>query len=181
MLRSRQRGFNLIELMIVIAIISFLVVISLPSVAEMLQNSRTRSVAESLQNGIRFAQTEAARLSRLTTIEMTAAGAWTVTYVTLGTNDTLVNPLQSSPGGISEFVSITPTDTGKYALQFNDLGRVKEGASAAGSFSAITAAEAVFVVTNSKAPRRLSVRVSPSGKVRMCDPDKAFSSDPTGC
>jgi hypothetical protein len=42
-------------------------------------------------------------------------------------------------------------------------------------------ADAVFAVTNSKGTRTLNVKVSPSGKVRMCDPAKSLATDPGGC
>lgn len=174
----------MIELMIVVAIVAILVVIGLPSVSDWLQNSRMRTVADSLQNGIRFAQGEAARVSRLTTLTTTSS-SWRVDVVQLtGSSapiDTRINPLQTSPAGNLDLVTITPDATGHTVLQFNDLGRVSAAATSAGPFSALTA-DASFTVASTKGSRKLKVRVSPSGKVRMCDPDKPFSDTyPDGC
>ena len=68
-MKQRVAGFSLIEKMIVIMIIAILTVLALPNFSEWVANSRTRSVAESLQNGIRYAQAQAARLSSLTTLQ----------------------------------------------------------------------------------------------------------------
>jgi type IV fimbrial biogenesis protein FimT len=181
LVKMRSAGFSLIEMMVVVVIIAIVTMAGLPSVAEWLQNSRTRSVAESLQNGIRYAEGEAARLNRLTTITTTSSG-WTVTYTKIASgNDTLATTLQSSPRDNLSYVTITPDASAHTALQFNDLGRVFAASSATGTFTALTA-DATFTVANSKGPRKLSVKVSPSGKVRMCDPDKTFSdTNPGGC
>ena len=181
---SRQRGFNLIELMVVVLIVSILVVIGLPDISEWLQNSRTRSVAESVQNGIRFAEAEAARLSRQTKFISTSSG-WSVKYVAIASgNDTLTNPLQTSPTGNLDLVTIKPDDPSHTVLQFNDLGRVSASSSENGAFSPLTsdASFAIAPATNSRGTRKLTVKVSPAGKVRMCDPDKTFSdTNPDGC
>jgi len=181
LMKPRTSGFSLIELMIVVTLIAILVIASMPAVSDMLQNSRTRSVADSLQNGIRFAQTESARMSRLTTLATTATN-WTVSYTKIaGGSDSLPTLLQSSPSGNVGSVVITPDDATHTALQFNDLGRVKVASTSAGPFTTLNA-DMYFTVNNSKGPRSLRVYVSPSGKVRMCDPDKSLAAGyPDGC
>ena len=179
--KLRMRGFSLIEMMIVVVIVAILTLVAMPSFAEWLQNSRTRSVADSLQNGIRYAQTEAARLSRLTTVA-TVGATWTVTYTQLPTVDSGSATLQTSPKGDEvAFVTITPDIPAHAALQFNNLGRVFYASSAAGPFTALTG-QASFLVQNPNGPRKLSVVVNAAGKVRMCDPNKTFSdTNPDGC
>jgi type IV fimbrial biogenesis protein FimT len=180
-MKPRAAGFSLIELMIVVTLVMIMVAASMPAVSDMLQNSRTRSVADSLQNGIRYAQTESARMGRLTTL-VTTSTSWTVNYTKIsGGNDTLPTLLQSSPAGNVGSVVITPDSNTHTVLQFNDLGRVKAASTSAGAFTALTA-DMYFTVSNSKGPRSLRVYVSPSGKVRMCDPDKSLSAGyPDGC
>lgn len=182
------RGFNLVELMIVAAIIAILTVVALPNFSSMLQNSNTRSAAESIENGIRFAQGEAVRLNRITTFTPTSAGGWTVTYTQMGTADPTApgsNVLQTQPNVYSSSVlvsTITP-------ISFNGLGR----AGTAGSFTAasgttgFTPAAAdpavTYPIINSRSPRKLNVTVSAGGKIRMCDPDRAYdvNTNPDGC
>ncbi len=176
---SCARGFSLIELMIVLAIIMILTLLAIPNFTTWLQNSRTRSVAESLQNGLRFAQGEAARLSRLTTFATSGTG-WTVTYTQLA-SDTLAATLQTAADGNLENVTITASPTTSAAIQFNSLGRASGASTSAGAFSALTA-DATYLIRNSLGTRQLKVIVSPGGKVRMCDPDKTFGpTTPDGC
>ena len=182
------RGFNLIELMIVVAIVAILTVVALPSLSASLQNSNTRSAAESIENGIRFAQGEAVRLNRIATFTPAATGGWTVTYTQISPPDPTTpgsNVLQTQASVYSSSLSVSPTT----AISFNGLGR----AGAAGSFTTTsgstgftpaTADPAVtYQITNSRAPRKLNVTVSPGGKIRMCDPDKSFdpTTTPDGC
>jgi type IV fimbrial biogenesis protein FimT len=178
---NHARGFSLIELMVVIAIIVILTVLALPNFAAWLQNSRTRSVAESLQNGLRFAQGEAARLNRLTTV-VTSATGWTVSYVPVGT-DSIANPLQTSPVGNLDGVTIAPAAAANIVIEFNPLGRVLTSATVTqGSFTVLSG-NATFNITNPNGQRKLNVVVSGAGKVLMCDPDLgAYSNtNPDGC
>ncbi len=181
---KRSQGFSLIELMIVVAVIAVLTVLAIPSFGEWLQNSRTRSVAESMQNGIRFAAGEAARMNRITTFTPSATGGWTVTYVKTD-SDSGSNTLQTATDPNIANVTVAPTT----AISFNSLGRAGTGgsySSATGS-TAFTLAAAdpavIYLVTNSRGTRKLRIYVSPGGKVRQCDPDRAFNvaSAPDGC
>ena len=120
-------GFSLVELMIVVLVIAILSVLALPGFAKWLQNSRTRSVSESTQNGLRFAQGEAARRSRLTTFTPSGTG-WTVTY-TQNSGDSGSTTLQSAAESNLGSVSISPTT----AVSFNSFGRV--GTISGGAFT----------------------------------------------
>jgi len=57
----RSRGFSLIELATVIAIIGTLMALGIPSFQTWLRNVKIRNAAESLQNGLQFARMEALR------------------------------------------------------------------------------------------------------------------------
>jgi len=176
---SRSRGFSLIELMVVIAIAAILTMVALPGVGDWLQNSKMRSAADSMANGLRFAQAEAVRLSRQTTFLATSTG-WTVSYVqVVAAADTAIPlTLQSSPS--VQNVTITKGSGTPAVLAFNSLGRALD-ASGAAPFPAIPG-DVSYDITATGAPRRMRLIVSPAGKVRMCDPDKSFSTtNPDGC
>lgn len=177
----RARGFTLVELMVVVAVIAILVVVAAPSVSDWLQNAKTRSVAESVQNGLRYAQAEAASLSRQTTF-VTTATAWTVDYINVAPSDTTTapHPLQVSPAGGLQGAVITPSGTTTAVIAFTSLGRVLGGATVAALTPLIQ--DATFDVTNPTGSRRLRVVLSQGGKTRMCDPDKILSATtPDGC
>ncbi|MDM4770839.1 GspH/FimT family pseudopilin [Solimonas sp. SE-A11] len=58
-LRSRDRGFNLLEAMIVVSIVSILAVIGVPSFRDMSASRAVRSHVDDLAGAIRLARTEA--------------------------------------------------------------------------------------------------------------------------
>ena len=63
MLRARtaQRGFNLIEVMITLAVIGVLLTLGAPAFSEWLQNQQIRAAAEATLNGLQVARAEAVR------------------------------------------------------------------------------------------------------------------------
>jgi type IV fimbrial biogenesis protein FimT len=178
----RARGFTLVELLVVMAVVVILVVTATPSVSDWLQNAKTRSVAESVQNGLRFAQTEAARLSRLTTFTATSTG-WTVDYIAVvNAADAFPHPLQTSPAGSLQGATIAAGSGTPAVIQFNSFGRVFGAATTAGPFTPLAADATVDVTNPNGGSRKLRIVLSQGGKTRMCDPDKTFSSTtPDGC
>lgn len=186
----QAKGFNLIELMVVVSIVAILTILAIPSFSQWIQNSRMRSVAESWENGLRFAQGEAARLNRVTTFTPSGTG-WTVSYTQTsgdpatasGCASAASNCLQQDAGAGGSTTTITPATT----ISFNSFGRV----GTAGSFGSTTGntsftlagANTTYLITSSLVgTRRLQIIVSPAGKIRTCDPDKALSATtPDGC
>jgi type IV fimbrial biogenesis protein FimT len=70
-LRNPVRGFTLIEMAVVIAIAGILLAQGIPAFHAWTANMRIRTVAESLQNDLRRAQTEAVRRSRQVALVLT--------------------------------------------------------------------------------------------------------------
>jgi len=58
------RGFTLIEFVTTIAVMCALMLLAMPSMSTWIGSSKIRTVADSLQNGLRLAQTEALRRNR---------------------------------------------------------------------------------------------------------------------
>ena len=56
---SSQRGFNLVELTIGIAIVAILFALALPSYSQWSTNAKIRNWAESIQNGLQLTRVEA--------------------------------------------------------------------------------------------------------------------------
>jgi type IV fimbrial biogenesis protein FimT len=194
------RGFSLIELMIIIVIMGILLVTAVPNLSKWVANSRVRSAAESLQNGLRLAQAEAVRRSRQVVFVLTTASPALSAAPAVNGSNWYIQALPLSGSGSSaassDFVrgeafstQQSVSVTGGAAICFNSAGRLVDNtatglsnASGAVSCSAPTASSTDYVISASGSDRPLTVQVSPGGKVRMCDQNKSLSSSQAdGC
>ncbi|WP_233212675.1 GspH/FimT family pseudopilin [Collimonas sp. PA-H2] len=184
-----ERGFSLIELMITITLAAIMMAAAIPSFSSWIQNTRIRSTAEALQNGIRLAKTEAVRRSRLVDFRLTAVtpikdaatsksgNNWYVQQ-----NDTFQLATDSSDANYNLFIqgsSLSGANANVViagdvdTLTFTSLGRLNNSGAAPYKFE---------VKGASSSGRNLRVIVTQSGQIRMCDPQITLSSTtPTGC
>ena len=188
------RGFTLIELMVTVVLMGILITLAFPSMSEWMRNSRVRTVADTLQNGLRLAQNEALRRSRQTVFSLTAdtnpadgltaaanGANWSVNFVPLLTGES-TDPTFIEGGGLT---GLAPDGriTGPATLCFNSLGRIVDNPTP-GTGVACSAATAAYDVTipNADRVRPMRVLVALGGQVRLCDPAKTLSnSNPDGC
>jgi type IV fimbrial biogenesis protein FimT len=192
MLIRKQRGFSLIELMVTLTLLAILLAAAVPEFATWTANARVRSVAESLQNGLRLAQTEAVRRNRQTVFGLTnatpAAGAtsaangsnWFIQTLPLVAGD----PVAFVQGGTfakQSGVSIT----GSALICFNSTGRqVSNTATGLGADCTPPASATEPTVLDIAKPgsdRPMRIQISLGGQIRMCDPAKSITSQPDGC
>lgn len=182
---TRTLGFGLIELMITIAVMGILAAVAVPSFTATVQNSKTRTVAEALQNGIRLAQGEAVKSSRsirflltdaaptLDAAESSTGKNWVVKSMTLA--NPAVSDFFIQGASLPDMGNVVIQATSS-SIQFNSFGRLASPSNSV-----------VYTITNSRSTssnplRRLNVTVSIAGAIRMCDPDKALSAtNPDGC
>lgn len=68
-----QRGLTLVELLVTVTLLVILLFLAAPNFITWINNTRVRTVAEVLQNGVRFAQAEAIRRNRSVVFYLTNA------------------------------------------------------------------------------------------------------------
>jgi type IV fimbrial biogenesis protein FimT len=193
-----RRGFTLVEVLIALAVLGVLSVIGLPALMGSLNNSRVRSVAETLQNGLRRAQSEAILRSRQTAFVLTdAAPALSAVPAANGKNwyaQTLplvaseaIDPTFFVQGGSFGSDTAGVTITGPTVICFNSIGRLvanpSTGLGTACTVPAGVPARYLYDVTRSGANRTLELQVSQSGQIRMCDKSRGgvSATKPDGC
>ena len=173
-------GFSLIELMITIVIMSILVMLALPSYSRWIANTQVRNMAESVQNGLRAAQREAAARNGSVSFILTNASppVCSSTAATSGTNWAICSGsllIQQSVGKAGS--GSAAVASGFSSVGFDGLGRTDLGSPAVVSVSSTNGACETPTV---EGIRCLNVLLSPGGKVRLCDP-RLSSPDPSAC
>ena len=192
----RQAGVSLVEVMVGVTLAGLLIAMAIPSFQQGNQNRQIRTAAETIQNGLQLARTEALQRNRVIKFQLLEANGWRVGCDTPETN--LIDGQQACPETLQERPSSEGSRTAEVArvtvdrtsgsvsgefdeLKFTPLGRVSTLAAANNN--------AVFRVTNPGGGtcvaaggdmRCLSVIVTTGGQVRMCDPAVA-SPDPRAC
>lgn len=192
---TRERGFTLIELMVGITVLALILFAMSPSITAWLNDSRVRSAADSLQNGLQTARAEAVRRNE-------SVSFWLVTMDDPGTlsNDctlssssaswvvSLTSPLNhcadkpstiSAPrlvsgkaagGGTQVTVAaVDSTNTAANRVTFDGFGRVS---------NADAVAKINLSGTNT---RNLRIEISSAGSVRLCDVAVTDANDPRKC
>lgn len=192
---ARMRGLTLIELLITFVLLGFLVKLGLPSFTTWISNAQVRTVAESLQQGIRLAQAEAVRRNRQVVLSFTNQTPALNAAATAGGTNWSLQTVEQFGAGDAQFVqggaltdvasgvTIASTATPVSALCFNSMGRLVVNASPGPSGSTCSAANAAFSIDRYSSDRRLQVLVGVAGQVRMCDPSRPALSEssPDGC
>lgn len=192
-----QNGVSLLELVIAMVIIAMLFTFVAPSFATWIQNLQIRTAAESIQNGLQLARTEAVRrndLVRFSLTDATGLPSWQVGCVNISA--TCPSPIQSYSSaegannalvGISTVTPSSPVPANQYAtaisggaglpagVTFNGLGRMPT-ANVGADFT-----RADITNKNNVAARRLVVIVTSGGFVRLCDPALSVAANPQGC
>lgn len=176
--RRVMRGFGLIEAMVTIVILAILISVAVPSYQQIIQNGRTRTIAESFRSGVDLARAEAMRRNApvgfavvSSTTGCNASSTGTGWVVFLGTAcDANVTVVQRFDAGISApgvTVNASPN-----VVAFNGLGLSVGNAAATFNFS-----------NNLPEAQRRSLRllISAGGQTRLCDPGVTSSGDPRAC
>lgn len=196
-MKYAARGFSLIELMIVVAIMGTLLSLALPSFSVYLRNVKLRSATEMFIAGLQLARSEAVRMNTsveflVTANDPLAANVGTATASVAGTNwmvrtadmATFIEGkfgIEGSGSATAATISVRINDTSPPAnadpdpppaipvasIVFDGLGRTSLASAAVFKFN--DPASGVCVTAGGPV-RCLRVMVATGGQIRLCDP-----------
>lgn len=198
--RRAARGFNLVELMIGIAVLGILITLGMPSMSTWLQNAQLRTAAEGVISGLNLARSEALRRNSTVrfqfTTTLTSACAlsttgknWVVSQVDptsacdVAPSETAAPQIIQAKASVEGTTNAVITATGGSSVSFNGLGR----ATGLGNMTQIDISNNTGGACQGAdgvggGPMRcLRVQISTGGQVRMCDPAVSTVTDPRYC
>lgn len=180
--RTRHRGFSLIEIAVALLLFGLLVVLGVPAYQAWIANTQIRNLAETIQNGLRLAQAEAAKRNTQVDFVLTndnPANNANPTASTTGANWVV---RVSNP---QTFVQGKPRAEGSRNATLACVGTCPAGFDGTVAFSGFgrttLGGELDLKVCNPVGgDRPMGIVVSTGGSVRMCNP-KFPAADPQGC
>jgi type IV fimbrial biogenesis protein FimT len=196
--QPRLRGFSLVELMVVVAVLGLVLMFGLPNISAWLQNTQIRSSAEAAISGLQLARGEALRRNRpvrFSLADSLAAGCnlnkagpnWIVSQLDpsavcgVAPSDVdapfIVQKRSGQEG--SPNVALLASES---SVLFNGLGAASSPALSPQPPLVIDFSNPAGGACQAAGPMRcLRVVVSASGSVKMCDPAVTDLSDPRAC
>lgn len=200
MSRHASRGISIIELMVVVTMIGIMLMLAMPGIGNWISNSRVRTVAEELQNGLRLAQAEAVNRNRTVAYVRTAATParnaapsatgrnWYVQVLSINAVEGATTDFQDNAyvqGGTFSAESGANV-TGPALVCINSVGRVvsltatETGLGAACVAPTLSDDPTDFGIALPASDRGMRIELFLGGRVRMCDP-LAATGQPSVC
>lgn len=193
--KQRQQGFNLIELMIGIAIFATLMMLAIPTFTVFLANQKIKNAAETTIAGINIARAEAVRRNATVRFQFVsnltsgcALSATSLAWVASISDPTGACDAPPGGGNIIQAKSasdgtdnIAMTVTGGSTLTFNGLGRVSGAGITQVMFTSPTIGVCEHVDATNGTMRCMQITISTSGSAKICDPKVTDATDPRIC
>jgi type IV fimbrial biogenesis protein FimT len=167
-----DRGFTLVELMIGVAVAMIVFGVGLPSFSVWIQNTRIRTVAESMMAGLQLARSEAVLRNAPVNFTPNGVTGWTVGCVPPGTA-TCPEVIQSRPAGEGSSAAVTVATSEAMPIRFNGLGQMILPVLPAGTAFTTIDVDIEPSVLSAAQSRNLRITVNLAGGIRLCDPNVA--------
>jgi len=173
-----------VELMITLAVFGLLMALAMPAYQAFIQNTRIRTTAESILNGLQLARAEAVKRNASVQFVLGANSDWSVGCLppVVADNDGDGQPdcpailqSRSTSDGASSSIIVTPVPAGRTQVVFSNLGVVS---STVNTFTQVNIDVSVLPSTES---RDLSIVIGTGGNARMCDPNVSAVDDNRKC
>ena len=184
---ARQRGFNLVEVVVAVSVLGILLAATLPSMTDWIRSSHVRGLAETTQTGLQKARSEAMKRNKVVTFWMvtptdtaspddtcalaSTSAAWVVSlddpsdHCATAPSASLAPRIVETygPGQAASGINVTAVDRDGNAttsVSFNGFGQRVGGG----------VAKIDIAHSASTDVRPLRIEISTSGGIRMCDP-----------
>lgn len=195
MLRGRQGGLSLVELLVATAITFLLLTAGIPSFATWIQDAQNRTAAESIMNALQLARLEAVSRNTPVRFQLTDASgriAWNVGCVSVSVTcpatiqrRLAVEGLANARAGVSTADIPYPTPPGYFTTPISAGTGLTAGVSFNGIGQMVARGTDIARIDVTSAThtdaRRFVVVISGGGQIRMCDPSLAYAFNPQGC
>lgn len=182
------RGFTLVEMLIVIAIIAIATTLGLPSYRAWVHNTQIRNAGESIQNGMQRARSEA--VARNTNVEFALLGVsptWVTSWEVRVVNTAEVIESVSGTEGAKNvtgrgYSSTDPAVTAEATtITFSSLSTVVDNTDASDTLRRVELDSTALEAADSRDLRVTIGSGDVGSNVRMCDPNLASGSSPRAC
>jgi type IV fimbrial biogenesis protein FimT len=165
--------------MIALVMMGIVLALAMPSYKAFIQNTRIRTAAESILNGLQVARAEAVRHNANVQFILGAASSWTVGCVTATATCPALIQSRVTAEGSSTSIIVTPTPAASTTIVFNNFGALCTLAPCPVPATQldVTVNPAVLSAAESR-PLRMTIGLG--GTARMCDPQLPVT-DPRAC
>lgn len=197
---ASRRGLTLVELMVALVILAALLKLAGPGFVNWTNNTRIRTMAEGVVNGLQMARAEAVRRNAqvrfqlMTSLDNSCALSATGTHWVVSMDAaagacastnmadagaSAPRMIHTRPGGDGASNATVSASGGNSSIAFNGLGRMTTSTS---DITIDVANPNGGTCAASGGPMRcLRIVVTPGGEARMCDPRTTFNSTSEGC
>jgi type IV fimbrial biogenesis protein FimT len=179
MFRNPHNGFSLIELAITVALFGILVSLAMPTFSTFIANSRVRTAAEGMVNGLQIARAEAVRRNTFVSLQIGANG---ISWDVVASDGTTIQTRGVEPGNAVTPATIVPLGT--TAVTYAGMGRMIAVKNAGVTADPPAVFAIRYIATGRNPPTdgtRAMCVVIVNNAPRLCDPQRGDMDDAQGC